>query len=179
MLLVGYHSIGAYKLYCPETNEVEISRDVVVKESEVWDWSKSQSTSDVVITSEDESEVEGSKEESEDDSEDSEDEDDESDSDPDSDDDPKFGGDHASGRENFEDLGSRGQASEGDRVSEGVILKIKLLDKVQKLILFQVLENKFRGHNESEPYLEGLQIMTCCKTLKFMTYCLRRVVQKI
>src|ERR1051325_2991351 len=29
MLLVGYHSTGAYKLYCPETNKVEISIDVV------------------------------------------------------------------------------------------------------------------------------------------------------
>ena len=56
---------GAYKLYCPETNKVEISRDVVVKESEVWDWSKSQPTSDVEITSEDESEVETSEDESE------------------------------------------------------------------------------------------------------------------
>ena len=57
--------LGAYKLYCPETNKFEISRDVVVKESEVWDWSKAQSTSDVVITFEDESEVKGSEEESE------------------------------------------------------------------------------------------------------------------
>src|ERR1051325_10758108 len=47
-----------------------------------------------------------------------------------------------------------------------IILKIELLDKVQKLILFQVQENKFRGHNESEPYLEGLEILRCCKTLK-------------
>ena len=35
MLQVGYHSTGAYKLYCLKTNKVEISRDVVVKESEV------------------------------------------------------------------------------------------------------------------------------------------------
>ena len=50
-----------------------------------------------------------------------------------------------------------------------VILKIRFLDKVQKLMLFQVLENiqnKFRGHKESELYLEGLQILTCCKTPK-------------
>src|ERR1051325_9451734 len=100
MLLLGYRSTGAYKLYCPETNKVEINRDVVVKESEVWDWSKSQPTSDVVTTSEDESEIEGSEEESEDDYENSEDEDDESDFDPDSDDDQESGGDHASGREN-------------------------------------------------------------------------------
>ena len=50
MLLVGYHSTGAYKLYCPETNKVEISRDVVVKESETWDWNKLQSDSGVAPT---------------------------------------------------------------------------------------------------------------------------------
>ena len=33
ILLVGYHSTGAYKFYCPEINKVEISKDVVVKES--------------------------------------------------------------------------------------------------------------------------------------------------
>src|ERR1051325_6502814 len=65
MLLVGYHSTSAYKLYYPETNKVEISRDVVVKESKVWDWSKSQPTSYVEINSEDETEVESSEEESE------------------------------------------------------------------------------------------------------------------
>ncbi|XP_050896772.1 uncharacterized protein LOC127103564 [Lathyrus oleraceus] len=43
MLLMGYHSTCAYKLYCPFTNKVEVSRDVVVKESKLWDWSKSQS----------------------------------------------------------------------------------------------------------------------------------------
>jgi hypothetical protein len=37
MLLVGYHSIGDYTLYCPFTNKVEVNRDVVVKESKVWD----------------------------------------------------------------------------------------------------------------------------------------------
>ena len=50
MLLVGYHSTSAYKLYCPETNKVEVSRDVVVKESEAWDWSTSQSDYGVVPT---------------------------------------------------------------------------------------------------------------------------------
>ena len=52
MLLVGYHSTCSYKLYCPETNKVEVSRDVVVKESEAWDWNKSQSDSGVVPTPE-------------------------------------------------------------------------------------------------------------------------------
>ena len=115
MLLVGYHSTSAYKLYCPETNKVEVSRDVVVKESEAWDWNKSQPTSDAVITSEDESEVEGSGKESEADSEESGDED----SDPDSDDGPESGGDNASGRENSEDVGSGGQTSRDDHVFEG------------------------------------------------------------
>lgn len=53
VLLVGYHSTTAYKFYCPFTNKVEVSRDVVMKESEVWDWSKSQSNSGVELTSED------------------------------------------------------------------------------------------------------------------------------
>src|ERR1051325_7879247 len=52
MLLVGYHSTGAYKLYCPETNKIEVSRDVIVKESEFWDWRKSQPTSGIEIRSE-------------------------------------------------------------------------------------------------------------------------------
>lgn len=43
MLLIGYHYIGAYKLYCLVTNKVEVSEDVIVRESERWDWSKSQS----------------------------------------------------------------------------------------------------------------------------------------
>ena len=49
MLLVGYHSTGAYKLYCPETNRIEFSRDVIVKELETWDWNKTQSNSDVIF----------------------------------------------------------------------------------------------------------------------------------
>ena len=48
MLLVGYHNIGAYKFYYPITNKAEFNRDVIVKESEAWDWSKSQSNSGVV-----------------------------------------------------------------------------------------------------------------------------------
>ena len=38
---------------------------IFVKESEVWDWSESQPTSDVEITSKEESEVETSEDESE------------------------------------------------------------------------------------------------------------------
>ncbi|XP_050875566.1 uncharacterized protein LOC127079188 [Lathyrus oleraceus] len=97
MLLVGYHNTSAYKLYCLVTNKVEFNRVVIVKVSEARDWSKSQSNSSVVPTSEDTSESKGSEDESEseDDSEgdsegepDSEDESDsegESDSDIDSD----------------------------------------------------------------------------------------------
>ena len=33
MLLVGYHSTGAYKLYSLVNNKVEFNRDVIVKES--------------------------------------------------------------------------------------------------------------------------------------------------
>src|SRR3954467_6815268 len=107
MLLVGYHSTGAYKLYCPETNRVEVSRDVIVKETEVWDWRESQPTSNVEITFEEELESE--------DEESSEDESGgESNSDPDSDDDPESGGSRDSGRENSEDVESGGQASGND-----------------------------------------------------------------
>src|SRR3954463_1547 len=110
MLLVGYHSTGAYKLYCPETNKVEVSRDVIVKESEVWDWRESQPTSDVEITFEEklESEDESSEDESEDEASSEDESEGESDSDPDS------GGSHDSERENSEDIGSGGQASGDD-----------------------------------------------------------------
>lgn len=35
---IGYHAIGGYRLYNPMTQSVVISRDVLVKEEEVWDW---------------------------------------------------------------------------------------------------------------------------------------------
>ncbi|MCH97475.1 retrovirus-related pol polyprotein from transposon tnt 1-94, partial [Trifolium medium] len=38
MIFVGYHRTGAYRLYNPITNKVEISRDVKVLEDECWDW---------------------------------------------------------------------------------------------------------------------------------------------
>ncbi|XP_050883798.1 uncharacterized protein LOC127087006 [Lathyrus oleraceus] len=117
MLLVGYHNTCAYKLYCLVTNKVEFSIDVIMKESEVWDLSKSQSNFGVVLTSKDTSESKGyeDKSESEDDFEakyelksegDSEDEEvskgesnseGEYDSDPDSDDDLDYGGQHSEG----------------------------------------------------------------------------------
>jgi len=37
MILVGYHSIGAYRLYDPIKAEICISRDVIVNEAESWD----------------------------------------------------------------------------------------------------------------------------------------------
>ena len=100
MLLVGYHSTSAYKLYYPETNKVEVSRDVVVKESEAWDWNKSQSDSGVIPTPELASEdvLESSEDES--DSEDESEGDSDIGSDFDIDDDPESGGEHSSGREN-------------------------------------------------------------------------------
>jgi hypothetical protein len=44
MILVGYHRTGAYRLYNPITDKVEISRDVKVIENDNWDW-KQKSTS--------------------------------------------------------------------------------------------------------------------------------------
>ncbi|XP_014497667.1 uncharacterized protein LOC106759161 [Vigna radiata var. radiata] len=41
-ILVGYHPIGGYKLYNPETGEAMVSRDVVVDEERVWDWKTMQ-----------------------------------------------------------------------------------------------------------------------------------------
>lgn len=59
MLLIDYHNISAYKLYCPVTKNVEVNKDVIVKESETWDWSKSQSKFSVVSTLESNSASEG------------------------------------------------------------------------------------------------------------------------
>ncbi|KAK2372692.1 putative mitochondrial protein [Trifolium repens] len=98
MFLVGYHSTGAYKLYCPKTNRIEFSRDVIVKELETWDWNKTQSNSDVRILDSDSDEDSGS----------------EGDSDSE--------GDSEDGPEGGPEDGSEGQASEGetsiDRSSE-------------------------------------------------------------
>lgn len=54
-LLIGQHSTCAYEFYCPIINKVEITKDVIVKESEIWDWSKYQSNSNVVSTLESDS----------------------------------------------------------------------------------------------------------------------------
>lgn len=50
MLFIAYHCTGAYKLYFPVTDKVEVSRDVIVEEFETWDWNKSQSNSSAVST---------------------------------------------------------------------------------------------------------------------------------
>ena len=38
LILVGYHSTGAYKLYNPKKKQIVISRDVVVDEAAKWNW---------------------------------------------------------------------------------------------------------------------------------------------
>jgi hypothetical protein len=93
MLFVGYHNTCAYKLYCPVTNKVEFSIDVIVKESKAWDWSKSQSNSGVELTYEDTSEYEGSEDESESENDSEGDSEDESDYEGESDFDLDFDGD--------------------------------------------------------------------------------------
>ena len=52
MVLIGYHSTGAYKLYSPNDDKLVISRDVVVDESKGWNWSHGlvRQESDTVTT---------------------------------------------------------------------------------------------------------------------------------
>src|ERR1044072_10006899 len=51
MVLIGYHSTGAYKLYSPIKDKLVLSRDVCVDESKGWDWSQSSTQeSDIIIT---------------------------------------------------------------------------------------------------------------------------------
>jgi len=38
IILLGYHSTGAYKLYDPISKKVQVSRDVIVYENEAWKW---------------------------------------------------------------------------------------------------------------------------------------------
>lgn len=51
---VGYHSIGGYKLFDPQTNQVSFSRDVVIDEASEWNWKQyaSSSTQSKVIFNE-------------------------------------------------------------------------------------------------------------------------------
>lgn len=43
MIMVGYHSIGAYKLYDPNINKIIFSKDVKFGESKWWNWKKKAS----------------------------------------------------------------------------------------------------------------------------------------
>ena len=43
MILVGYHGIGAYRLYNPSKKRIEVSRDVLVCENESWNWEQQKS----------------------------------------------------------------------------------------------------------------------------------------
>jgi hypothetical protein len=44
MIFVGYHRTGAYRLYNPTSDKVEISRDEKVLENESWDWGQKLSS---------------------------------------------------------------------------------------------------------------------------------------
>lgn len=37
ILLMGYNSTSAYKIYCPISKKVEFSRDFITRKSETWD----------------------------------------------------------------------------------------------------------------------------------------------
>lgn len=113
MFLIGYHNTSMYKLYCPITNKVKVSINVIVKESKAWDLSKSQSNTGVVLTPqltfEDTSKFEGSEDESKSEDDFDGDFEDESDSECESDLDLDFDEDPDSGGQDF--IG--GQTSEG------------------------------------------------------------------
>jgi hypothetical protein len=38
MIMVGYHSTGAYKLYDPKNKKIVFSKDVKFDESKCWHW---------------------------------------------------------------------------------------------------------------------------------------------
>ncbi|OIW15328.1 hypothetical protein TanjilG_10768 [Lupinus angustifolius] len=38
LILIGYHTTGAYRLYNPYTQRIVLSRDVKVDETQCWDW---------------------------------------------------------------------------------------------------------------------------------------------
>jgi hypothetical protein len=44
LILVGYHTVGSYKLYNPLTQKISASRDVTVNEKEQWNWESTSST---------------------------------------------------------------------------------------------------------------------------------------
>ncbi|MCI23137.1 copia-type polyprotein, partial [Trifolium medium] len=43
MILVGYHTAGAYKLYNPITKKITASRDLTFEEDKSWDWNNNDS----------------------------------------------------------------------------------------------------------------------------------------
>jgi len=44
MILVGYHKIGAYRLYNLVGGKIMISRDIVIDENESWNWTSNSTT---------------------------------------------------------------------------------------------------------------------------------------
>lgn len=40
VILVGYHPTKSYRLYDPVTEKLMVSRDVIVREAESWDWNQ-------------------------------------------------------------------------------------------------------------------------------------------
>ena len=51
MILIGYHSTGAYKLYDPIHKKVVVSNDVIVDETREWNWKESTEQSTSKVTS--------------------------------------------------------------------------------------------------------------------------------
>lgn len=49
MILVGYHPSRAYRLYNPITKKLLMSRDVIINESERWDWKDSSGTTGLTV----------------------------------------------------------------------------------------------------------------------------------
>jgi len=51
MVLVGYHKIGAYRLYNPITGKIVISKDIVIDENESWNWTSNSTTREPLMNS--------------------------------------------------------------------------------------------------------------------------------
>ena len=51
MILIGYHSTGAYKLYDPIHKKVVVSNDVIVDETREWNWKESTEQATSKVTS--------------------------------------------------------------------------------------------------------------------------------
>lgn len=50
MILVGYHPFRAYRLYNPVAEKLVVSRDVIIREAESWDWNQGGERIKVVPT---------------------------------------------------------------------------------------------------------------------------------